>query len=102
MIDVQIAFVDDLMTKPDPADSSPAMPALLYEMMRSFVALARTLNLSQAVEALGSTRQTVRRHIAQLEQAMGLSLFEVEQRRLSYEDHSFCAKQEPQISILKC
>lgn len=81
MIDVQIAFVDDLMTKPDPADSSPAMPALLYEMMRSFVALARTLNLSQAVEALGSTRQTVRRHIAQLEQAMGLSLFEVEQRR---------------------
>ncbi|KIN73941.1 LysR family transcriptional regulator [Sulfitobacter guttiformis] len=56
-------------------------PALLFEMMRSFTALARTLNLSQAVEELGSTRQTVKRHIAQLEEAMGGKLFEVEQRR---------------------
>jgi biotin operon repressor len=56
-------------------------PALLYEMMRSFSALARTLNLSQAVEELGSTRQTVRRHVSQLEEAMGCKLFVVEQRR---------------------
>ncbi len=56
-------------------------PALLYEMMRSFAALAEALNLSQAVETLGSTRQTVKRHIAQLEEAMGAKLFEVEQRR---------------------
>ncbi|MCX7566781.1 LysR family transcriptional regulator [Sulfitobacter sp. F26169L] len=49
--------------------------------MRSFTALARTLNLSVAVAELGSTRQTVRRHIAQLEEAMGVKLFEVEQRR---------------------
>ncbi len=58
-------------------------PALLYEMMRSFTALARTLNLSQAVEDLGSTRQTLRRHISQLEEAMGCKLFDLQQRRYS-------------------
>lgn len=56
-------------------------PSLLFEMMRSFSGLAETLNLSQAVEDLGSTRQTVRRHIAQLEEAMGFKLFDVQQRR---------------------
>ncbi len=56
-------------------------PALLHEMMRSFTTLARTLNLSQAVEQLGSTRQTVRRHINQLEEAMQVRLFDVQQRR---------------------
>lgn len=60
-----------------------APPSLLYEMMRSFTALARTLNLSQAVEDLGSTRQTVRRHITQLEEAMEGKLFDVQQRRYS-------------------
>lgn len=64
-----------------PVKKSVVPPALLYEMMRSFVALAETLNLSQAVEELVSTRQTVRRHIAQLEEAMGGRLFEVTQRR---------------------
>lgn len=58
-----------------------ATPALLHEMMRSFTALARTLNLSQAVDDLGSTRQTVRRHITQLEEAMQGKLFDVQQRR---------------------
>ncbi len=56
-------------------------PALLHEMMRSFIALAGTLNLSQAVEVLGSTRQTVRRHISQLEESMQCKLFDVQQRR---------------------
>lgn len=62
-------------------------PALLYEMMRSFSALADTLNLSQAVEELGSTRQTVRRHISHLEEAMGHKLFEVQQRRYTLTEH---------------
>jgi biotin operon repressor len=57
------------------------VPPLLYEMIRSFVTLARTLNLSHAVEELGSTRQTVRRHIAQLEEMKGAELFHVEERR---------------------
>ncbi|WP_299412974.1 LysR family transcriptional regulator [uncultured Sulfitobacter sp.] len=65
----------------DLVQSSTITPSLLYEMMRSFSGLAETLNLSQAVEELGSTRQTVRRHIAQLEEAMGFKLFDVQQRR---------------------
>ena len=55
--------------------------ALLHEMIRSFVTLARTLNLSHAVKELGSTRQTVRRHITQLEAAKGVELFTVEDRQ---------------------
>lgn len=64
-----------------PATPVIGSPSLLYEMMRSFTGLARTLNLSLAVEELNSTRQTVRRHIAQLEEAMGFKLFDVQQRR---------------------
>lgn len=61
------------------ADGAP--PALLFEMIRSFVTLASTLNLSHAVRELGSTRQTVRRHIAHLESSMGAPLFLIEDRR---------------------
>lgn len=56
-------------------------PALLFEMIRSFVTLASTLNLSHAVKDLDSTRQTVRRHISHLENSMGAPLFLVEDRR---------------------
>ncbi|MEM6890157.1 MAG: LysR family transcriptional regulator [Pseudomonadota bacterium] len=55
--------------------------ALLFEMIRSFTTLARTLNLSHAVKELGSTRQTVRRHIAQLEAAKGVKLFTLTDRQ---------------------
>ncbi|MEM8691811.1 MAG: LysR family transcriptional regulator [Pseudomonadota bacterium] len=54
---------------------------LLFEMIRSFTTLARHLNLSHAVAELNSTRQTVRRHIAQLEEARGEALFVVKDRR---------------------
>jgi len=54
---------------------------LLFEMLRSFTTLAHTLNLSHAVDDLNSTRQTVRRHIAQLEELRGERLFEVVNRR---------------------
>jgi hypothetical protein len=64
------------------ADAAPEVPpALLFEMIRSFVTLASTLNLSHAVKDLDSTRQTVRRHIAHLETSMGAPLFLVEDRR---------------------
>lgn len=62
-----------------PQDQPP--PALLFEMIRSFVTLASTLNLSHAVKELNSTRQTVRRHISSLETAMGGPLFTVDDRR---------------------
>ncbi len=67
---------------PQTLQKDPA-PALLFEMMRSFVTLAHTLNLSHAVAELVSTRQTVRRHIQQLEEAMGAPLFTIENRRYS-------------------
>lgn len=54
---------------------------LLFEILRSFTTLASTLNLSHAVRELGSTRQTVRRHITQLEEIKGGSLFEVSERQ---------------------
>lgn len=72
------------MTEIDPskvAVSPDATFALLHEMIRSFTTLAATLNLSHAVKELGSTRQTVRRHIAQLEEVKGVKLFNVVDRQ---------------------
>lgn len=71
----------------DPSETTQAVKkppeshGLLHEMIRSFTTLARTLNLSHAVKELGSTRQTVRRHITQLEEAKGTALFSVEDRQ---------------------
>ena len=59
----------------------PASHTILHEMLRSFVALAHTLNLSKAVRQLKSTRQTVRRHISALEEAKGQPLFELVDRQ---------------------
>ncbi len=50
-------------------------------MLRSFVTLADTLNLSKAVKVLGSTRQTVRRHIDILEEIRGRRLFDIIDRQ---------------------
>lgn len=54
---------------------------LLFEMLKSFVTLAETLNLSHAEEITGNTRQTLRRHVGQLEEIKGGALFEVADRR---------------------
>jgi len=61
--------------------TSSQSPALLYELLRSFATLARNLNLSKTVRILGSTRQTVRRHISLLEAHKGETLFNVEDRQ---------------------
>ena len=52
-------------------------------MMRAFVCLSRHLNLSKACDELGTTRQTVRRHITDLEAIFGKALFEVIDRQYS-------------------
>lgn len=49
-------------------------------MLRAFVILSRTLNLTKTCEELGTTRQTVRRHINDLENIKGQPLFSVENR----------------------
>lgn len=56
-------------------------PNNLLEMLRSFVELSKTLNLSKAVRNLGTTRQTVRRHIDCLEEARGDKLFQLRDRQ---------------------
>jgi biotin operon repressor len=50
-------------------------------MLRAYVCLSDHLNLSKACDELGATRQTVRRHITELEEIKGAKLFEVEDRQ---------------------
>ena len=49
--------------------------AVTFDMLRAFESLARTLNLSETAERLGTTRQTVRRHVSELEACRGGALF---------------------------
>lgn len=55
-------------------------------MMRAFVCLSQHLNLSKACDELGTTRQTVRRHITDLEIIFGKQLFEVVDRKYHLTD----------------
>lgn len=57
------------------------LPAVFTEMLRSFVALARNLNLGKTVRELGVTRQTISRHIKQLEECKGVKLFSLVDRQ---------------------
>jgi hypothetical protein len=61
--------------------SDDPQPSTLFEILRSFTTLARTLNLSETVEHLGVTRQTVRRHINALQEIKGTKLFVLRNRR---------------------
>ena len=45
------------------------------DMLRAFVSLSETLNLTETSDALSLTRQTVRRHINDLERIKGAKLF---------------------------
>lgn len=56
-------------------------PPVIFEMLRSFLELARTLNVSDTAEQLGLTRQTVKRHVKHLESIKGKSFFELENRQ---------------------
>jgi len=61
------------LNKKQPTTQRP--PNIMHEMLRSFVTLARFLNLTHAVDHLGSTRQTVRRHVEMLQSLRGEKLF---------------------------
>ncbi len=62
------------------------LPSVFTEMLMSFVALGSSLNLSHAVETLGVSRQTIRRHIRELEQIKGGELFTLEDRQYQLTD----------------
>ena len=57
------------------------LPPTMVEMLRSLVTLGQSQNLSFTTSELGVSRQTVRRHINQLEQLRGQTLFEVGNRQ---------------------
>ena len=91
---INVALLDDIFTivvdmneianpytSSEPVRKQTESHALLHEMIRSFTTLARTLNLTHAVKELGTTRQTLRRHIAQLEELKGVDLFVVKDRQ---------------------
>ncbi len=77
--------VRDMSSPPNNAAAETAgdQHAILHGMLRSFTTLARTLNLSHAMKELGSTRQTLRRHIDLLEAIKGEPLFQIEDRQYS-------------------
>lgn len=49
-------------------------------MLRAFVSLSKTLNLTETTKLLGATRQTIRRRITDLEVIMGRALFSLEKQ----------------------
>lgn len=50
-------------------------------MLRAFVSMSRTLNLTKTCHELGATRQTVRRHLNDLEHIRGETLFQIVDRQ---------------------
>lgn len=54
--------------------------AVTFDMLRAFVMLARTLKISETAERLQITRQTVRRHISDLECLRGGALFDLKKQ----------------------
>lgn len=65
----------------DPVASRVELPNVFTEMLRSFVVLGETQNLSAAVEKLKVSRQTIRRHINMLEELKGIQLFHENDRQ---------------------
>ena len=60
---------------------SKSTSGVTVAMMRAFVRLSENLNLSKTCTELGMTRQTVRRHITDLERIKGEALFDVTDRQ---------------------
>ncbi|SFS16602.1 helix-turn-helix domain-containing protein [Yoonia litorea] len=71
-------------------NQSKANSGVSVAMIRAFVCVSKHLNISQACLELRATRQTVRRHINDLEFILGGDLFEVVDRQ--YQLTSFGAK----------
>ena len=61
--------------------STKVLPSVFTEMLCSFVTLGTTQNLSASVEILQVSRQTIRRHINELEQLKGTRLFHADNRQ---------------------
>lgn len=71
------------------------------DMLRAFVCLSRHLNLSKASDELGTTRQTVRRHITDLELILGQKLFEVVDRQYQLTSFAHESLEDAKSLLLK-
>lgn len=71
------------------------------DMLRAFVCLSRHLNLSKASDELGTTRQTVRRHITDLEVILEQKLFEVVDRQYELTSFAIEALDDAKALLLK-
>ncbi len=60
--------------------------SVFFEMLRSFCTLGRNLNLSKTVEELGISRQTVRRHVNDLQELRGTILINFDDRKYTLTD----------------
>ena len=60
-------------------------------MLRAFVCMSRNLNLSKTCQELGATRQTVRRHLTDLERIKGEPLFQVTDRQYQLTPHGLAS-----------
>ena len=74
--------------------SAQRPPNIMHEMLRSFVTLAKFLNLTHAVNHLGSTRQTVRRHIEMLQSLRGEKL-------LAFVDRQYVLTPEGELALVE-
>ena len=70
-------------------------------MLRAFVVLSQHLNLSKACDELATTRQTVRRHITDLEGIFGEKLFEVTDRQYHLTAHGVGVLDEAKSLLLR-
>ena len=67
-----------------------------WSLVRSFLAVAETGSLSAAARALGSSQPTLGRHVAALEAALGVALFERRRRGLVPTEAARALKPEAQ------
>lgn len=79
-----------------PAPQRTELPRL--DLLRSFEAAARTLSFTRAADELSLTQSAVSRQIAQMEQGLGLPLFERRHRALALTD----AGQLMQRAVVDC
>lgn len=83
-------------TTPRPAPLRTELPRL--DLLRSFEAAARTLSFTRAADELALTQSAVSRQIAQMEQGLGMPLFERRHRALVLTD----AGQRMQRAVVDC
>lgn len=70
-------------------------------MLRAFVCLSKTLSLTRACQELGATRQTVRRHINDLEALTGRKFFKLVDRRYQMTQDGLEALESAQDLLLQ-